>query len=292
MSASLLGAPLSAYAAEWGTAATVSETTLQAVDAAADEETVIVLIESGADTAPEGTLSAITLPVSQAFRTNQGDTNTAVQYRLTPVEELQDAGYSVDTPAAVSGGLVSFQADGAGLNQESFTITGDASAGIALSAAAPGMYVFDLTVTSEDDAANAYRYDHNTYHLRFYVRDGGEAFLTAQNSAGDKVAALSYSHERWIDGGSRDGGQNGGGGTSTTPGGDGGQIVEPGSLTEDGSTTAQTVGEISEDGSILSQIIERGSAGPLTGDMSHMMLYGAVMLMGIAGLVIWRKFHY
>lgn len=287
----ILGGPLTALAAagDAGPAAAVSESVSSGPTL--DDESVIIMIEAGdTTTVVEGMENPITLPITQTFRTNRTDTNAVVQYRLTPVAETQDTGYTVDTAAAVSGGLVSFQAGGAGLNEESFAITGDATGGIAFSSTTLGMYVFDLSVTSEDDAVNGYRYDHGTYHLRYYVRDGGEVFFTAQNEDGDKVSALSYEHTRWIEDGS------GGGDGGSNSGTESGTTIQTSALEESGNLTNgvmnDVANELTEDGSILTQMIERGSAGPLTGDASHMMLYAAVMLMGIAGLVIWRKFRY
>lgn len=289
----ILGGPLTALAAagDAGPAAAVSESV--SPGPAQDDESVIIMIEAGdTTTVVEGMENPITLPITQTFRTNRTDTNAVVQYRLTPVAETQDTGYTVDTAAAVSGGLVSFQAGGAGLNEESFAIIGDATGGIAFSSTTPGMYVFDLLVTSEDDAANGYRYDHGSYHLRYYVRDGGQVFFTAQNEDGDKVAEISFSHERRVN----DGGPGQEDGGASDDGTNDGTTIQTNALEENGNladgAANDAVNELTEDGSILSRLIERGSAGPLTGDASHMMLYAAIALIGAAGLVIWRRLRY
>lgn len=232
----------------------------------------------------------ITLPFRQEWT---GDGDQTVTYAITSVGDDARCTYTFAEDTANG------------------TLTGNATGHIIYNWTNPGLYMFDLTVTTADRAN--YTYDHTSYRIRVYARNS-ISFVTVENlsitdaTSDGKVNEIVYHHTYTApnnnnpggtdggDGGSNGGSSNGGGSTSTSG---------SGSATNTNNTeTVITISESGDNGTILEDLIQYisewgnedngtgvAAAGnhrnAYTGDDSQMILYGSVSILAIITLAVW-----
>lgn len=134
----------------------------------------------------------ITLSVKQTFDTNKKDVSTKVNYSLIPETDSHQDGYTSNTQQAVKDGKISFRIGDADVNQQDFSLDGNASVGISFNFESPGLYVFCLR--NMDKSTGAYTLDESSYLIRVYVRNDGNSFITVEDPDEKKVSEISYHH--------------------------------------------------------------------------------------------------
>lgn len=138
----------------------------------------------------------IAIDVNQTFTVKNGSPDTTVTYNLTPDTESHQEGYTSDTAQAIKDGKISFQIGDNTVNDGDFSIKGTDKTAIKFTFKTPGLYVFTLSMTTEDKTN--YTYDHSTYRIRVYARNDNKSFITVaplvDGEEGNKVDGIDYSH--------------------------------------------------------------------------------------------------
>lgn len=258
-----------------------------------------------------GNSTGISLPFDQTW---SGGGSRRATYSLTPLgPTVADPGKDLNTASDVAAGKISWTVDGSSeQNPATFSLRGETTSHISFTWTAPGLYLFDLAVTSPNGNGNAY--DRTVYRIRVYVRDvDQDYFVTAERNptnetgvGGDKVAEITFAHSYRAP-------SDGGDGDNTPPPNNGGDTtpVTPTTPTTPADTDADPgVANIEESGNdggliedIIGQITEWGNqngtgrydADPdangrrigTTGDDSRMLLYGGIALVAAGIIILW-----